>query len=492
MARAHKSQDRQLFSYLLSALLLAPVTLFLWLLRDVLTLANFSLIYILIILVIAVWLGRGPALLAAFASFFSFNFFLIRPYYTLTVEDPRDLLDLFIFLLVALIASQVAANARRQAEMARLRAAEQELLYDLSSGLNQLADSGDVLRELQRVLHEALGVEEVVLLPDASPPPASEPHNSGGTTSYLLLSAGDNVYGTLRVAFPQRPSDSQTRLLMACTVQTAMALHRIELSRRAQRSRTLEEADRMKTALLHAVSHDLRTPITIIKTSASNLQGLNERLSSPERLDMAHTIEEEADYLDKLVGNLLDMSRLQAGALVLHRDWNALGEIAADVAARAWQLSESERVRLIFPEELPLVYCDYALLLRALSNIVDNALRYEPPVSQVVIRGEVAAGNAGEPEARLVIENHGSTVPDEDKTLIMEPFFHDRKGPAGGAKEAGGRGEHAGLGLAIASGIIAAHHGRIWVEDTPGGGATFVVTLPLAAEELGHGADSDR
>jgi two-component system, OmpR family, sensor histidine kinase KdpD len=248
----------------------------------------------------------------------------------------------------------------------------------------------------------------------------------------------------------------------------------------------------MKTALLHAVSHDLRTPITIIKSSASNLQGLNERLSPPERLEMAHTIEEEADFLDKLVGNLLDMSRLQAGALVLHRDWNALGEITADVAARAWQLYQSERVQLDFPEELPLVYFDYALLLRALSNIVENALRYEPPTSQVVIRGEVAPGDAGEPEARIVIENHGSTVPDEDKALIMEAFYHDRKGLAGGDERAGSRGGHAGLGLAIASGIVAAHRGRIWVEDTPGGGATFVVALPLADEEPGHGVDSDR
>jgi two-component system, OmpR family, sensor histidine kinase KdpD len=293
MVREHGFRQGQPFNYLLSALFLAPVTLFLWLLRDVLTLANFSLIYILVILVIAVWLGMGPAVLAAFASFFSFNFFLIRPYYTLTVEDPRDLLDLFIFLLVALIASQVAANARRQAEMARLRAAEQELLYDLSSGLNQLADSGDVLRELQRVLHQALGVDEMILLPDTSPPPTGDAPDSGGTTSYLLLSAGENVYGTLRVVFPHSPSQSQTRLFMACTVQTAMALHRIELSRRAQRSRTLEEADRMKTALLRAVSHDLRTPITIIKTSASNLQGLSERLSPPERLEMAHTIERQ-------------------------------------------------------------------------------------------------------------------------------------------------------------------------------------------------------
>lgn len=493
MTSERGSRRRQLINYLLGLLLLVPVTLFLWLLRDALTLENFSLIYILVILIIAVWLGTGPALVAAFASFVGFNFFLIRPYYTLAVEDPRDLLDLFIFLLVALIASQVAAYARRQAEVARTRAAEQELLYELSSRLNQVSDAADVIRQLSQVLQQALGVEEVTVLPETSQPHRTDRGWNGvSTTSYLLLSAGESVYGTLRVVFPLPPSESQSRLLMACTVQTAMALQRIELAGRAQRSKALEEADRMKTALLHAASHDLRTPITIIKSSASNLQGLNERLSPAERLEMARTIEEEADYLNKLVGNLLDMSRLQAGALILHHEWNVLGEVAADVAARAWQLYEAERVQLVFPEDLPAVYCDYTLLLRALSNIVENTLRYEPADSQVVIRGEVAGGAEGPAEARIVVVNHGVTIPDQEKSLIMEPFYQERRALGGEAVDARSRDGHVGLGLAIARGIVEAHQGRIWVEDTPGGGATFVIALPLEVTEQADDAHSHR
>ena len=493
MMRSRESIGRAVPSYLFSILLLFAVTLLLWLLRDVLTLANFSLIYILVILVVAVWLGLGPALTAAIASFFGFNFFLIRPYYTLTVEDPRELLDLLIFLLVALIASQVASYARRQAEAARMRASEQELLYDLSRAYNQMTDSDGVIQEFGRVLREALGAEAVSLLPE-SRDPATEARvsDTATTTSYLLLSAGESVYGTLRVAFAATPSPAQTRLLMACTVQTAMAVQRIELAGRAQRSRALEEADRMKTALLHAVSHDLRTPITIIKSSANNLQALSDRLAADERLEMAHTIEEEADYLDRLVGNLLDMSRLQAGALVLHRDWNALGEIAADAAARAWQLYEAERVQLDFSEEMPLVYCDYALLLRALGNIVENSLRYEPPDSQVVIGGETGDSDAGRPEARVVVASHGITIPDEEKALIMEPFYKEPETATAKAPESRSRDGHVGLGLAIARGIVQAHQGRIWVEDTPGGGATFVMALPLGAEELAHDAGPHR
>ncbi len=480
MAGERKFREHRLFSYLFSMLLVLPATLSLWLLRDALTLANFSLIYTLLILIIAVWLGLGPALAAASASFFGFNFFLIRPYYTLTVEDPRELLDLFIFLVVAGIASQVASYARLQAAAARMRSAEQQILYDLSSAFNQLTDAGDVVKELQRVLQQALEAQEVSLLPGTEQSSATTSRlDPSAATSYLLLTAGESVYGTLKVTFASPPSESQSRLLMACAVQTAMALQRIELAGRVQRSRTLEEADRLKTALLRAVSHDLRTPITIIKSSAGNLRTLNDHLSPNERTEMAQTIEDEADHLNRLVGDLLDMSRLQAGALVLHQDWNALSEIAADVAARAWQLYEAERVSLVFPEEMPPVYFDYALLLRALSNIVENALRYEPPNSRVVVRGGVGEDEAGHREARVAIINHGATIPEEDRRLILEPFFQGHDAPAASA---GSRDGHVGLGLAIARGIVEAHQGRIWAEDTPGGGATFFIALPLDFE----------
>jgi two-component system sensor histidine kinase KdpD len=220
----------------------------------------------------------------------------------------------------------------------------------------------------------------------------------------------------------------------------------------------------MKTALLHAVSHDLRTPVTIIKTSASNLSRLGEELAPLERRELAQTIEDEADQLDELIGNLLDMSRLRAGALRLNLAVNSLEEVAGDVAARIFQRTKQERIRLSFPDDLPLLPFDYRLLLQALANLVDNALRYEPPQSMVELRGALESG-----EARLAIINHGRNLTAEEHQHVMEPFFHGREG-------------HIGLGLAIAKGIIEAHHGRMWAEDTPGGGATFVIALPLRQE----------
>ena len=240
-----------------------------------------------------------------------------------------------------------------------------------------------------------------------------------------------------------------------------MALQRIELAERARVSQQYEEADRLKTAILHAVSHDLRTPITIIKTSASNLRTLGERLPANQRQELSETIETQADHLNKLIGNLLDLSRLQAGALMLNRELNSLEEVMGDVAAYIWQTTGQERIQMNLPDNMPLVLFDYGLMLQALTNLVDNALRYEPPNSKIEVQGCVF-----EHKVLLKLVNHGETIAPEDRERIMEPFYHGKDG-------------HIGLGLPIAKGIVEAHQGSLRVEDTSGGGATFVVSLPF-------------
>lgn len=451
--------------YLLAVGLTVGLTLTLWPLRDVLTIANFSLFYMLATLIAAVVLGTGPSLLTAVLSFFSFNFFLVRPYYTLAVEDPRELLDLVVFLAAALIAGQLAAYARQQAEAAGLNARQQEILYSLTSALNPLTNTAAIRAELRRVVVERLGATHVDFLPSRAVGPVPE---GAGNAVFLLLEAGETIHGTLRAVFSQPLPPSQNRLLAACAGQAALALQRVELTAQAQRSQALAEADRLKTALLQAVSHDLRTPITIIKTSAANLDALDDRLPSAERRELAHTIEAQADLLDRLVGNLLDMSRLQAGAMVLHRELNSLEEIAGDVAAAAFQRLGAERIELDFPDDLPLTPLDYGLMRQALSNIVDNALRYEPDGRRVVIRGRLDGDLA-----RLEVVNHGPTIPADEKSRLTEPFYQSRDG-----RSVFG---NVGLGLAIARGIVEVHHGAMWVEDTPGSGATFVITLPQEA-----------
>jgi two-component system sensor histidine kinase KdpD len=268
---------------------------------------------------------------------------------------------------------------------------------------------------------------------------------------------------TFHVADPRELIDLLVFFACASLTGQLASYARIQ-AERAQRSRTFEEADRLKTALLHAVSHDLRTPITIIKTSASNLLTFYATLPEHERVDMLRVIDNEADHLNKMVGNLLDISRLKAGALQMNLASNSLEEVAGDVAARVWQLTSQERIHICFSPDIPLVRFDYGLILQVLSNLVENSLRYEPPDQKIDICGELV--NA---EMRIFVRNHGPNIAVEERESLFEPFYH-------------GAGGNIGLGLAIAKGIVEAHSGRLWVEDTPGGGATFVFSLPLIAE----------
>lgn len=441
--------------YILAAVLPLGATLFLWLLRDILTSENFSLVYLLIVLVIAINQGTGPSLFAALTGFLCFNFFLVKPLYTFLVADPRDILGLTIYLVSATLTGRLASYARNQRRNAEQRANELNVLYAAATTFNQVTDTEQVYEALRRVIKARLFARDVEFVPTF---PATIPDPSH---IYLRLNAGEKLYTVLHVTFAKVPTASVAQVVAACASHAAVALQRIELAKRAQQSKTFEEADRLKTAILHSVSHDLRTPITIIKTSASNLLRLDSSMPAETRQDTLAGIETEADHLDKMVGNLLDISRLKAGALQINEALNSLEEVVGDVAARAWQVTHEERIEIDFPADMPLVNFDYGLLLQAISNLVENALRYEPAGSHIRIMGCVRSN-----EAHVALINHGANISPDEREIIMEPFYH-------------GEGGHSGLGLAIARGIIEAHQGRLWIEDTPGGGATFTFSLPL-------------
>jgi two-component system, OmpR family, sensor histidine kinase KdpD len=466
--RARRAWE-QVLEYVISLMTIAVVTFVLWLFRGSLTQADVSLFNLLAILALAIRLRAGPVFLAAIISFFSSNFFFIEPLYTFIVTRSQ-FIDLCIYLIAALLVTQMGAYSRHQGEIARLRAGEQELLHSFSSTFNQIPDRDGVYETLERVIHDRLGAPRVSILPGGHVPPVAE---SARVTSSLLLSTSEEIFGTVQVMYDVVPSPEQSRLLQACVEQASAALQRIELTGRVERSLGFEQADRLKTALLHAVSHDLRTPITIIKTSADNLRGLGHHLSEEERQETLEGIESAADHLDTMVGNLLDLSRLEAGAMPINQEWNALPDITGDVAARMWELYHDERIRLLFPADMPPVRCDFGLMLQALGNVVENALRYEPTGSMVDVRGSHFRS-----EVRIAVVGHGLKIPPGQRERIMEPFNRQENG-------------HPGLGLAISKGIVEAHRGRIWVEDTPGGGATFVIALPRDLVEEQADADPD-
>jgi two-component system, OmpR family, sensor histidine kinase KdpD len=456
---SHFSQ--KLPAYALAVVLVAVVTVFMWLARDLLTLANFSLLYLFVVLLIAMRQGIGPSFLATILSFLAFNFFLVQPLYTFAIADPREVIDLIIFLVLAVLTGQLAAQARQESANARQRAYERDILFQLTSIFNQLTNNPQVYDALKTALEEHFNVSQVNILPDKDAPKPDDL-----SALYVLMQSGEQIFGTLALRREELFSPLQTRLINIITVQASMALQRIFLSEHARKGKEFEEADRLKTALLRAVSHDLRTPITIIKTSVSNLLNLYQQVSSEERVEMLKAIDIEADHLNKMIGNLLDMSRLQAGALNLNIRLNTFEEVAGDVAARVWQITNEERIKIAFPENMPLVPFDYGLMLQALTNIVDNALRYEPEHLQVEIRGSFDHNHAC-----ISVVNHGPNITPEERERIIEPFYHGKDG-------------HVGLGLPIAKGIIDAHRGTLHTEDTPNGGATFVISLPLAPESV--------
>jgi two-component system sensor histidine kinase KdpD len=454
--------------YGVALLAVSLVTLGAMPLRTTLTLANFTMVYLLLVVIVAIRGGIRAAILSALAAFMAINFFLVPPFYSLRVADPREVLDLAVFLIVATIAGRLSAQAHQKADEAQSRAHEQAILYRLSRAFNQLSQPEGVYTALTHALQTDLGAVQAQVLPHQSLFGAAD------TPHYLLLQSGTTIYGTVQVVFTAPLTALQSELLQTCVAQAAMALQRIDLIERANKSHQFEEADKLKTALLHAVSHDLRTPITIIKSSASNLRQFQAHLSPAEQQEMATTIENEVDLLDHLVGNLLDLSRLKAGAVRLNSELNSLEEVAGDVAAQVWQRTKQERIRLHFPENLPLVRFDYGLLLQAVSNLVDNSLRYEPPHSQIEIGGALI-----DQTAQLYIVNHGATIPAEVRAHMFEPFYRGAEG-------------RIGLGLPIAQGIIAAHQGRLTMNDTPGGGATFVIELPYVERLTNVSENPDR
>lgn len=440
---------------------IAVVTFVLWVFRASFTQADISIINILAVLALSIRLGTGPTLLAAVVSFFTTNFFFIEPIFTFDVTKAQ-FIDLIIYLFAAVFTSQLGAYSRRQAEAASQATEEQRLLHGFSSSFNRIPDREGVFETISRVMREHLEARQVIVLPDRREAPGS---NLLVVTLPLAVGAGARSYGTVRATLSSIPTPEHSRLLEACVVQAAMALERIELTEQAQRGKGFEETDRLKTALLRAVSHDLRTPITIIKTSTGNLRTLRDRLTSEERHEVLEGIENAADHLNTMVGHLLDLSRLEAGVMPINREWNVLADVAADVAARVWELNHDERIRLDFPADMPPVLCDAGLMLQALGNVVENAMRFEPPGSMVEIRGSY-----NDAEIRAAVIGHGSSIPAEQRDGIMEPFHRQGNG-------------HLGLGLAISRDIVNAHHGRIWIEDTPGGGATFILALPRDSSE---------
>ena len=429
-------------------------------------LANDVLLFLFLTVVAALLGGQLPALASAAVGSLLLNFYFTPPTHTLTVSDPENIVAIVIFFAVAVsVASVVDLAARRTHQAARLRA-ESEILSFLAGSVLRGETTLDALLERVR---ETFGMETVALLERAGD---VEPWTCAGRAGTdhgkpLLrpedadvdMPVGDHM--ALALTGRVLPAEDR-RVLAAFAAQAAVVLDRQRLVGEAERARELAEGNRIRTALLAAVSHDLRTPLASIKASVTSLRSDDVAWSQEDEAELLAGIEAGADRLDHLVGNLLDMSRLQTGTVTpLIRDLD-LDEVVPMALGGVPEGS----VTLDIPEELPIVAVDPGLLERSVANLVENAVKYSPDGTAVL----VSASALGD-RVELRIADRGPGVPDGAKDRIFEPFQRYGDAP---------RGAGVGLGLAVARGFAEAMGGTLAAEDTPGGGMTMVLTLRAA------------
>ncbi|GAA2343462.1 sensor histidine kinase KdpD [Streptomyces caniferus] len=430
-------------------------------------LANDVLLFLFLTVVAALLGGQLPALASAAVGSLLLNFYFTPPTHTLTVDDPKNIVAIVIFFAVAVsVASVVDLAARRTHQAARLRA-ESEILSFLAGSVLRGETTLDALLERVR---ETFGMETVALLERAGDvEPWTCAGRAGSDHGKPLLRPEDAdvdmpVGDHMALALTGRvlPAEDR-RVLAAFAAQAAVVLDRQRLVGEAERARELAEGNRIRTALLAAVSHDLRTPLAGIKASVTSLRSDDVAWSEEDEAELLAGIEAGADRLDHLVGNLLDMSRLQTGTVT-----PLIREIDLDeVVPMALGGVPEGSVTLDIPEELPIVAVDPGLLERSVANLVENAVKYSPDGTQVL----VSASALGD-RVELRVADRGPGVPDSAKDRIFEPFQRYGDAP---------RGAGVGLGLAVARGFAEAMGGTLAAEDTPGGGMTMVLTLRAAS-----------
>ncbi|MDQ1031914.1 two-component system sensor histidine kinase KdpD [Streptomyces umbrinus] len=426
-------------------------------------LANDMLLFLTLTVAAALLGGLFPALASAVVGSLLLNWFFTPPVHTLTIADPKNIVAIAIFVGVAVsVASVVDLAARRTHQAARLRA-ESEILSVLAGSVLRGETSLEALLERVR---ETFGMESVALLERDSdvdpwtcagsvgPRPCQSPEHAD-----VDMPVGDHM--ALALSGRVLPAEDR-RVLAAFAAQAAVVLDRQRLQSQADQSRALAEGNRIRTALLAAVSHDLRTPLAGIKAAVSSLRSEDVAWSEEDQAELLEGIEEGADRLDNLVGNLLDMSRLQTGTVT-----PLIREIDLDeVVPMALGGVPEDSVELDIPETLPMVAVDPGLLERSVANLVENAVKYSPAEERVLVSASAMADRV---EVRVV--DRGPGVPDMAKDRIFEPFQRYGDAP---------RGSGVGLGLAVARGFAEAMSGTLTAEDTPGGGLTMVLTLPAA------------
>ncbi len=460
-----------IFNHLLAFAAVALTTVILRPFQPVLAAQLIVLIYLLPVIVSTVAWGLTPGVLAAFLAFLTFNYFFILPYYTFQVHSTLDLITLIIFLIVAVIVSQLIGQAREGVRMTKSREREATRMYELLSALAGLQDAFSIGRVLANHACESFQCERVEVFIEGKNGEKGQTISSteqplpGEPLIRKRMETMRGSEGEIRLWLTrQLLSPEENRLLEAYSSQGALALERIRLSKGENKARVLEESDRLKTSLLNSVSHELRSPLAAIKASVSSLRSGAVAWDNPAREELLATIEEETDHLNSLVGNLLDMSRIESGALQPQRRWNAIGEIVNGAASKMRKQLQDHKLVIDLADDLPLVPTDYVMIEQVITNLISNGVKYAPPQSVIRISAVKEADFL-----HIQVVNQSPPVPEEHLEQIFEKFHRVTEAD---------RVTGTGLGLSICKGIVEAHGGQIRAENQPAG-FVFHITLPL-------------
>jgi two-component system sensor histidine kinase KdpD len=472
-------------------------TLLARLMFPLLEVSNLVMVYLLGIVLVARRQGRGPSLLASLLSVAAFDFFFVPPHLTFAVSDVRYIVTFLVMLTVGIVISGMTIRIRAQAEAVREREQRTAALYAMSRELASTTGVDELARITVRHVAEVFRARTVVLLPEEGrlvprgelstdvPLDGNEvgvarwvlehrqPAGLGTTTLpgasrlYVPLLASRGCAGVLGV----RPADAhafdtpeQLHQLETFANQTALAIERARLAEEAQQTQVRIETERLRNSLLSSVSHDLRTPLATITGAATTLLEQGGRLDAAAQRDLLESVREEAERLNRLVQNLLEMTRLESGALELRKEWHSIEEVIGAALRRLDKRLAGRRITTRVLPDLPLVAMDDVLIEQVLVNLVDNAVKYTPPGSPVEI-----IATATDRAVTVEVADRGPGIPAGEEEKIFEKFYR--------GQPRDGRG--AGLGLAICRGVVRAHGGRIWAQNLPGAGVAFLFTLPV-------------
>jgi two-component system sensor histidine kinase KdpD len=496
--------------YLFGSLLVAGATLIGLLLRTSLEPTNIVMLYLLAVVTAASLWGLGPSIMVSVLGVLAFDFFLIVPYYTFRVKDTEYFFTFIGLLVVGLLLSYTSARARWQTEAIRRREQEISQLYNLSRRLAVTGGRDEIIKAILQSVSETFGYETSLLLPEAEHTNRLKPYSAGralpmkenelaaaiwsfeharaagcGTDTLpsvqariMPLVTSRATVGVLALNMENAKATlglEQQRLLEAFADLAALAVERFQLSEEARQAEVLNESEKLQTALLNSISHDLRTPLVSIIGTLSSLQGEGATVDDKTKKDLIKVAREEADRLNHLISNLLDESRLEAGAVSLSRKPLEVRDLIGGALEQLGSRATSRSVNIDIPPETPFITVDFGLMVQALANVLDNALKYSPTGSPIEVK---ARGQNG--DVTIEIADHGIGIPEQDLQKIFNKFYrikHPDNVPG------------SGLGLSISKGIIEAHGGNIRAERGLDGGTVMKIKMPAgsAGQEAGYG-----